>query len=142
MAIEVTLLEAEIKASCGARWSASLPGCVEGRPGTHVPLGTLHLLWLQGGQGRSGQVELPLLPGPMAGEAKSLVIENVNKGCKEMAHYKQIGGHEEVCSYRLVLCPSTVHICGKLISFRYVEQHIKQCPGKTGRLPSDLVTQP
>ena len=31
----------------------------------------------------------------------------------------------------MALCPSILHLCGKLISFRYVEQHIKQCPGKT-----------
>jgi hypothetical protein len=57
----------------------------------------------------------------MAGEVKSLFIENVKhkyeyKGCKEMVHSKQIREHDEVCSYRLVLCPSTLHLCGKQLA--------------------------
>ena len=94
----------------------------------------------------AGRLDCPSCRGPMAGEAKSLlatvVIENVkheceHKGCKEMVHYKQLGEHKEVCSYRLVRCPATdpalPDLCRGLIAFRDVEQHIKQPFQPAGR---------
>ena len=83
-----------------------------------------------------GQEDCPVCREPM-GNNKSLlamvVIENMehectNNGCKEKLAFEEVTKHkEELCKYRMVLCPGSNPVCKSTLPFSTFNDHAKVC---------------
>jgi hypothetical protein len=52
-----------------------------------------------------------------------------HKDCGARVQCKEYAAHQATCEYRKVLCPRASAICGEMVAFRDIKQHVQDCPG-------------